>query len=162
MSLLLDMSYFGGSGWTVFDERAWRTRGYSQEAHRANRRSSVSATRSFENRDEERAAIIQIIPYASMTDAIEAMPRMHSVLIPNPKAKAEVVYEEKILELPFKTSGISMGYERHFKSQKGDGVSRFIYGSKGHIVFGVLCSRRAEPWLWEEIESLIDAEENED
>jgi len=159
MSLILDLSYFGGSGWIVFDERAWRTHGYSQEASRAHKAGSVSAARSFENLDQDRAAIIQVIPYASATDASEAMPRMHSVLIPNPKAKAEVVYEEEIRELPFKTSGNSIGYERHFKSPKGEGVSRFIYASSGHIIFGVLCSRRVEAWPWGEIEALVDAEE---
>lgn len=99
--------------------------------------------------------VIQIVPYASDSDAVNSLPVVAQSIVEKTYKRQEKLEEElenRFVErhhptIPgaifFESSGLHVG-ESYFV--------RYIYGAVGPIQLRLACSRHTEAWPWEDVE----------
>lgn len=158
LSMLLESSQLPGAGWTVLDQRSWRT-GFTSKtgeaARRARRARRFSAIRSFELAAQSRWVWVEVMPFATAVDAEAVLPSLPTLIVNNPRAKVTVTGERRLgpdevaemAQYPFV-------YEQATAGEHGPSASRYAAGTVGHVVFIVATSEYGEGWSWAEVASV--------
>jgi len=158
LSMLLEPSQLPGAGWTLLDQRSWRT-GFtskpSEAARRARHARRFSAIRSFELAAASRWVWVEVMPFATAADAEAALPSLPTLFVSNPRAKVTVTGERRLepdeiaemADYPFV-------YEQTTSGEHGPSASRYAAGTVRHVVFIVATSAFGEGWSWTEVASV--------
>lgn len=158
LAMLLEAAQLPGTGWTVLDERSWRTGFMSkptEAARRARRARTFSAIRSFELGTESRWVWIEVMPFAAPADAEAVLPSLPALFVSNPRAKVTVTGERRLepdeiaemADYPFV-------YEQATTGEHGPSAARYAAGTVEHVVFVVATSGYGEGWSWAEVASV--------
>jgi hypothetical protein len=161
LAMLLKPDELPGAGWKKLDQRAWRTGFFpnpSEAARRARDVESVSAIRSFEQANS-RWVWIEVIPFVSAPDAESMLPTLPALFVSNPRAKVTVTTERRLdpHEAP-DVASYPFVYEQSTVGQRGAGVSRYVAGTVGHIVFIVAFSALSADVSWADVAAVAAAQ----
>jgi hypothetical protein len=142
-----------GGGWSVADERTWRT-GVSRPAtewgKRARAAGSVTAWRSFKAVAARRWCWVQVVPLVSESDALSALEGIGDRLLRNLRAAVTVLREHDVDIEAFPGAGRVWAHEYHTVGPDGEGVARMLAAACGSYVIVVSASGSPE-WAWDSV-----------
>jgi hypothetical protein len=158
LSMLLEPLQLPGNGWTLLDQRSWRT-GYtskpSEAGRRARRARTFSAVRSFELAAESRWVWIEVMPFAVAADAEAVLSSLPTLFVGNPRAKVTVTGERRLDHAEIsEIADYPFVYEQLTSGERGPSASRYAAGTVEHVVFIVATSEYGEGWPWAEVASV--------
>jgi hypothetical protein len=141
LGLLLESRELPSENWKQLGEQTWRTgvQAKSNEiSARARENKSITAWRSF-RRGKQEGFFIQITPFASYEDAIDATQDFANLIMPNFRVKTKVV-SRKLVSL---TSEVDLDHPRliEFTTLTADGnngLSKSISAVVGNFGFFIL------------------------
>jgi hypothetical protein len=145
-----------GGGWSVIDERTWRT-GVSAPASgwgkRARVAGSVTAWRSFEAVAARQWCWVQVMPLVSEADALSALDGIGDRLLRNLRAEVKVLREHDVDIEAFPRAVRVWAHEQHTIGPDGEGVARMVAVACGAYVIVVSASGSPE-WAWDSVVSV--------
>jgi hypothetical protein len=163
LSMILNLDELPSSGWTMMSERSWRTgvTGNADEAiRRAREDGSITAWRSFEYSDKRRSMWIEVIPFASQSDAELEIPHLLTKLMKNSHAKVSVMQETTVDGAS--TLGIpnSVAKEQITNGKDGPGSAKYAAANVAEYMFAVAYSDFGETSSWDEIKVIAELQVN--
>jgi hypothetical protein len=145
-----------GDGWSVIDERTWRT-GIAGPAtgwgRRARAAGSVTAWRSFQAASAQRWCWDQVVPLVSAADALSALDEAADRGIGNPRASVTVTRGHDAGIGAFPGAGNVRAREQHTTGPGGDGVAMMLAAACGTYLI-VVSGSGSPQWTWEEMISV--------
>ena len=145
-----------GGGWSVLDERTWRT-GMSGPAtpwgRRAREARSVTAWRSFGCASAKRSCWVQVVPLASEADALSALDGAGDRGLRNLRARVRLVREHDVDIEAFPGAAKVWAHEQHTTGPDGNGVSMMLAAACGTYMIVVSVAGVPE-WTWDELVSV--------
>ena len=142
-----------GGGWSVLDERTWRT-GMSGPAtgwgRRARAEGSVTAWRSFKAAPAKRWCWVQVVPLVSEADALSALDEVGDRGIRNLRARVTVVREHDADIGAFPGAGKVRAHEQHTTGPDGEGAALMLAAACGRYMI-VVSGSGAPEWTWDEM-----------
>jgi hypothetical protein len=145
-----------GGGWSVIDERTWRT-GVSAPAtgwgKRARAAGSVTAWRSFEAVAARQWCWVQVMPLVSELDALSALEGIGDRLLRNLRAEVALLREHDVDIEAFPGAGRVWAHEQHTIGPDGEGVARMLAATCGACVI-VLSASGSPEWAWDSVVSI--------
>lgn len=146
-----------GDGWSVLDERTWRT-GFSGPATEWGRRAraarSVTAWRSFQGASAKQSCWVQVMPLASEADALDSLDGVWDRMLRNLRATVRVVQEQDMEMGALPWAGKVRAREQRTAGRvngpDGEGVARMLAAACGTRVIIVASSGTPE-WTWEQV-----------
>jgi hypothetical protein len=159
LRMLPDLSDLVGDGWKVLAELRWRTGrmgNVSDWGVRARRIRSVTAYRSFEQTGASRWLWAEVMPLATDADSAAALTDLPSRFLRNPRAKRTITGERSVLDVTVPGTLSTWAYEQATTGTIGNGVSRYLGGAVGSVVFLVAASGTGDGWPWDEVVSIAN------
>jgi len=153
LACLLEQEQLPGSGWTVLDQRTWRTGVGASAAwqHRAKAIGSITSWRSFEQVGTSRWLWVQVVPLATESDAIEAVASAPTRMLRNLSARVRVVEEHQVvLPAPF-AAPAGWAVEQRTEGKIGQGSSFMVVVASGRYSLVLAASSLGEPWTWDDL-----------
>ena len=144
LACLLAAEHLPGASWQVLDQRTWRTGVVGPATpwgDRARQAGSVTAWRSFRD-NASRWAWIQITPWASATDADDALAEISGRGIKNVNAEVRLAGEFDPGIEPFHGAGSVWAREQPTQGPDGPGVVLMLAGTVGNWLAVVCLSDR--------------------
>jgi hypothetical protein len=148
-----------GDGWKVFREQTWRTGRMGRALDwgvRAREMRSVTAYRSFEQTGASRSLWAEVMPLATDADAAAALTDLPTRFIRNPRAEVSVTGEQSVLDVAVPGTLSTWAYEQTVSGKVGNGVSRYLAGAVGSVIFIVAASGLGDGWPWDEVVSIAN------
>jgi hypothetical protein len=141
-------------GWTVLDERRWRT-GLGQEgwAIRVRKLGGLTAWRSFKAPSNDRWLWVQATPLADEHDAEAVRTDFRSRTLKNLTAQVKVTATRDGPAMTLHRSTVQT-MEQLTNGPAGPGAARYLVWSRGRIVSALCGSAFGEPWPWETLGEL--------
>jgi hypothetical protein len=156
--MLLVSNDLPGGGWKQRGERTWRTgietdRDY---ARRARAIKSITAWRSFENRDASMWVWCEAIPLASEPDAQAALDDVPARMLRNLQAEVEVVASRDVEPPSLPRAQRVWAREQHTSGERGDGLALMLAAAVGSVVGVIACSCFGASWTWDDTAALAN------
>jgi hypothetical protein len=156
---LLPAGELPGAGWTVIDQRTWRTGVGGRSSWQASARAvgSITAWRSFEQADAHRYLWIQVTPLAGPSDAGQALADLVERSLANPRFVG-AVGERRTVRLSLQ-AGAGMGVEQDVITGSGASTTLTLPLVTGATVAIVCASGSGSGgWQWPEVVALAEAQ----
>jgi hypothetical protein len=139
-----------GDGWSVIDERTWRT-GVSGSAtewgKRARAGGSVTAWRSFEAVAGRQWCWVQVVPLVSEPDALSALEEAGD-RASQPAQQGHVLREHDVEIQTFPGADRVWAHEQHTSGPGGEGVAKMLAAASGAYLIVGSASGYPE-WRWD-------------
>ena len=145
-----------GGGWSVIDERTWRTAvsvPATSWGKRARAAVSVSAWRSFQAVAARQWCWVQVIPLVSDRDALSTLKGIGDRLLDNLRAEVRLLREHDVDIEAFPGAGRVWAHEQHTVGPDGEGVARMLAAACGAYVI-VVCASGSPEWAWDSVVSV--------
>lgn len=142
-----------GSGWSVMDQRTWRTgvTGSPTEwGQRARSAGSVTGWRSFQAEDGGLGCWVQVVPLVSEPDALAALEGVLDRALRNLRSEVTVVREQDVDLEAFPGAGRVWAHEQHTSGPRGEGVTKMLAAASGTYLI-VVCASGSPAWAWESV-----------
>ena len=161
LAALLSRGDLPSGRWKQLDERTWRTGEAGPEtpwATRARDVGSVTAWRSFEDRDATRWVWCQLTPLASPEDAASALGDLPSRVLVNLRTEVNVVASTDVAPPVLPGAEHVWAHEQTTTGPNGEGVVRYLAGTVGEKLFVLCSSGGPDTWAWPGIIRLAEAQ----
>jgi len=158
LSSLLDAASLPGLGWSVVDERTWRTgrqKPAEPWAQRAAAAGSVTAWRSL--RAEARTLWVQHVPTASPDDAAAALAAVPTALLANLRSQVRLDSERDVEPPDVRGADAVWAHEQHTSGHRDAGTTLLLCWTVGTGLFALCAAGRPE-WTWTEVAALAAAQ----
>ncbi len=156
LARVLTIDDLPGGGWSVIDERTWRT-GVSGPAtewgKRARAAGSVTAWRSFEAVAARQWCWVQVVPLEFELDALSALEGVGDRALRNLRSKVTVLRERDVDIEAFPAAGRVWAHEQHTSGPGGEGVTKMLAAACGAYLIVVSASGSAA-WAWDSVVSI--------
>ena len=142
-----------GDGWSVIDERTWRTgvTGPATEwGRRARKADCVTAWRSFKTARAGRWCWVQAVPLVSEADALSALEGTGDRLLRNLRAQVAVMREYDVAIDPFPGAGKVWAHEQRTAGPEGEGTALMLAAACGTSLI-VVSGAGSPDWTWPEM-----------
>jgi hypothetical protein len=158
LSSLLDATALPGAGWSVQDERTWRTgrqKPAEPWAQRAAAAGSVTAWRSF--RSGGRSLWVQQVPTAGAEDARDALTAVPAALLANLRSQVRLDSEADVEPPVVAGADAVWAHEQHTSGHPDAGTTLLLCWTVGDRLFALGAAGRPE-WTWTEVAALAQAQ----
>ena len=145
-----------GGGWSVIDERTWRTgvSGWATEwGKRARAAGSVTAWCSFEAVAGRQGCWVQVVPLVSELDALSALEEAGDRALRNLRSKVTVLREHDVDIEAFPGASRVWAHEQHTSGPGGEGVAKMLAAASGACLIVVSASGPPQ-WAWDSVVSI--------
>jgi hypothetical protein len=161
LEVLLSAGDLPDGPWTQQDERTWRTGEASSDtawASRAREIDSITAWRSFEDRDVSQWLWCQLTPLASPDDAALALLDLPSRMLANLRADIEVIGGTDVAPPAVPGAGRIWAHEQTTAGPRGGGMVRYLAGTVGEYLFVVCASGAPDGLSWSTVAEVAHAQ----
>jgi hypothetical protein len=160
LSQILDPADLPGRGWTVMDQRTWRTGSdpTTDWQRRAKAAACITAWRSFEQTGAKRGLWIQATPVVDSADAASALSQLPERMLRNLRANVRVVEEREVPPPAPLTSEIAWAWEQRAEGKIGESISLTLILASGRNVITVAGSGLDKSWTWGEMRDLAQCQ----
>lgn len=160
LARVITASELPGDGWSVLDERTWRT-GISgpptEWGRRARAAGGVTAWRSFKAAPGKRWCWVQVVPLASEEDALSSLDGIWDRSVRNLRSRVTLVREQDVDVGAFPGAGEVRAREQHTAGRAhgpdGTGVALILAAACGTCVI-VVSGTGTPEWTWDELVSV--------
>ncbi len=157
-AMLLGPGHFPGPGWAVVEERSWPTGQLDPQSGKSQRAlefGGITAWRSLDQQGHRSAAWVEVVPYASATDAdtsLRQVPRFFT----GPGQPDETVHDEREVE-DQSIPGCPRAwiFEKSTLGPAGSRWSRYVGLTVDRILVLACFTRWGRPWPWAEAIDLV-------
>jgi hypothetical protein len=161
LAMLLDVEDLSGGGWKKLDERTWRTGSSESDTERSNRAreiGSITAWRAFERHNSDQSFWVQLVPFASRSDAETAVRDTRENLLPNLRQNVTIASEQSPQDVAIVAVENPWIYEQHTVTDSGQSCTKIVSGRIEQIVMVIACSGTGEGWTWPEVQAVISSQ----
>lgn len=161
MEVLPSASDLPNGRWRQQDERTWRTGEAGSDtawATRARDIGSMTAWRSFEDRDSSRWLWCQLTPFATADDAALALLELPSRMLANLRADVEVVGGSDVVPPAVPGAEHIWAHEQTTAGPRGGGLVRYLAATVGEHLFVVCASGAPDGLSWSSVAELARAQ----
>ena len=158
LSSLLGAESLPGGGWSVPDERTWRTgrqKPADPWAQRAAAAGSITAWRSF--RSGRRTLWLQLVPTASPDDAVAALDAVPTALLANLRSRVRLDSERDVEPPAVAGADAVRAHEQHTSGHPDAGTTLLLCWTAGARLFALCAAGRPE-WTWAEVAAVAEAQ----
>jgi hypothetical protein len=149
--MLVEPDALPGERWAVIDQRIWRTgqtSNPSEAAIRARAAGSITAWRSFEQKDLSRWLWTQVTPMVTEEDAQAFIADMPNRLLKNLRSKVVVTSEHAVENVEIPGADGVWCYEQATTGKLGDSMTMYGAARVGALVFALGASSLVGGWDW--------------
>ena len=160
LTQMLEPADLPGLGWTVMDQRTWRT-GIDPTTdwqRRAKTADCITAWRSFEQTGARRWLWIQATPVVDSADAVSALSQLPARMLRNVRAKVRVVDGREVPPPAPLTTETAWAWEQLGEGRIGESVSLTLIAAFGRNVITVAGSSLDKSWTWGEMRDLAQCQ----
>jgi hypothetical protein len=158
ISMLPAPSDLPGGSWRVLDQKTWRTGAWgsisSDEGQRAHQIGTYSSIRTFVQGEFPRWFYVLVIPCASASDAISAIPLAKSRMSNHRSSDVKIIEEHIAREVQIDEMPDSLIFEQRTVGRLGPGIARYVAGNVDEVAFVICCSSLEDGWPWDEVAEL--------
>ena len=151
LQMLVTEAEIPGEGWTVIDQRTWRTGVTTPSAAwvaRARAVGSITGWRSFQSRN--RYLWVQMVPTDSAEDAVEVLHALPGRGLRNRRAQVRVEAEREVTPPAIEGADHTWAQEQDTAGHPLAGVTRMLAWTIGNRIFCMAASGQPD-WAWDEL-----------
>ena len=156
LAQMLEPQDLPGQGWTIIDQRTWRTGSDATTdwQRRAKAAGCVTAWRSFEQTGGARWLWIQTTPVVDAADAVSALTDLPDRMLRNLGAKVRVVDEREVLPPAPLTLDTAWALEQRVEGNIGESINLMLIWAAARNVIALAASSLGLPWTWDQVSEL--------
>jgi hypothetical protein len=150
-AMLLGPAEIGAPGWSIVEERVWPTGGLdstSGKSKRALQAECITVWRSMARTEPTRSAWVEVVPYASVADALVSLQQVPTFFVGTGPAGEEIEWERTVDDLVVPGVADTWIFEKSTTGPGGKSHARYVGGTVDRILFLVCLSdpEDARPW----------------
>ena len=156
-AMILDVSDLPYGDWKQIGEKSWRTGSVGNKTDRGERAHQVGTFtfwRSFRLRNNDFGMWVEIIPFASESDAREAVPELRSSIETNSRSNATVISESQVDSINLPGSDTARFWKQETSRGEGPEYVKLAIGSVNCVVFILALSGSDAEDDWEDFCSI--------